>query len=451
MPNPNHRETNQLQLHAPILALLASACSGNVVDLGEVSRNLTASESMCQASGVVESSVLVEDQEQLNQLLGCEQIKGDLQIRPFEGPDFRPLASLRTVDGTLELGRPSGFDVSEDADLELARQKDELDSALLEAGWLDSFEGFEGLTRVGSLLLRGVSAPSLEAFSNLDALTSGVLAIGPCTNLRDLTGLEGVSGLIDLTVSCDSLESLAGLSFPARMRDVDLAGSRLAELGAFDVQALNLLRIENTALENLDALGELTTAVSVSIAFNPALTDTDALNRLSTVSDLLFRRNPLLERLAEFTSLLSLRSLSVSGNDTLTSIGSFPNLFVFPGAIEDWDNLAAQNAVQNRADLIEVSSNPALERLSLPIGWLAAGYVDIFSNATLESIDFAALHSVDRLVVFDNPELQSVDLGNLTTVDNLRVAANAILPLTDFDGLRTFESVLTTGPLELEP
>jgi hypothetical protein len=431
------------------LSLAAGACSGDVVSLGEVSKDLAANPSRCQDSTLVDGSVVIENQARLDQLAGCETIAGNLYVRPFEAPDLRPLASLSEVGGALELGRLSVFDML-DLPLEEQEQIDQVtarEQALLDGGWLGSLEGLESLSRVDSLKLAGVSAPDLEPLSNLSALAGGgTLQIGPCTDLRSLRGLERLAGVVDLILNCDSLETLAGLPSPSRMGDVQLAGVRLADLADFAPESLNELSISGTALENLDALAGLQRASRVAVANNPALVNVDGLDGLGVVGELSITSNPRLARLPEL-SMSELGAIRIVNNDTLTNFPSLPNLGLFSGSTA-WGVLAPDDALRVRPNLIEVLQNPALEHLVIPTGWLAASYVDIAGNERLASIDLSALHAADGLWITANPQLASVALGVLETVDDLRVIDNAVLPLDAFDALQTFQRIVQSGPLD---
>jgi hypothetical protein len=436
---------------AAALAVFSGACSAETIDLGEVSRNLSG-DSRCQQSTLIEGSVVIENQAQLDQLEGCEQIAGNFHIRPFAGADFRPLAALHTVGGALDLGRLTVFDLLS-LPLEVQERIGEImeqEQALLDSGCFSALEGFEGLERVGSLSLNGVGAPNLLAFSSLAALTDGgSLVIGACANLRDLAGLERLSGVVELTQSCNSLESLDGPRFARRMGNAFIFGTSLADLGSFAPESVNELRIEDTALQSLDALSQLARASSIDIFGNRALTNVDALATLNDVGYLRIGFSPLLERLPELTSMVRLETLSIVFNDALENFPSMPNLGIFPGET-DWGNLAPEEALWLRPDIIEVTANAALESIVIPAGWLAASYIEIISNERLTSIDLANIQAVDGLSIAANTALTSVDLGLLETVDDLRVIDNPLLPLEPFDAVQTFRRVLQTGPLELD-
>jgi hypothetical protein len=426
------------------LALLLAACSGETVDLGELSKDLSASASRCRETTLVAGSVVIENQDQLEQLEGCEEIEGNLYVRPFVDPDFRPLAALRRVGGALELGRRTTFDTPE-----LPFDMQELidhEAELLVGGWLASLEGFENLERTGSLSLSGVGAPNLAALSNLTTLSNGgALQIEFCTSLRDLTGLERLTGVVELSLSCNSLESLAGPRFAPRMGRVSIVGPRLVDLGNFAPETVQDLGIQNTGLENLDALSKLTRATSIGLVGNAALANVDALDALEAVNYLSIEENPRLERLPEFASMYELDELRIMDNDSLENLPSLPNLGVSPG---EWDNLNPGDVLALRPDLILVNLNPALESLVIPAGWPAVSYLMIDSNAGLVNVDLSNLHAADGLYISNNPLLETVSLGLLETVDDLRVSDNPLLSLEPFDDLQTFRKIVQPGPLD---
>ena len=449
MPKSHRPEIHSFRL--PLFAIALAACSGESIELGTLSRDLS-SGSACRASDLVDGSVVIENQAQLDQLAGCATIAGDLHVRPFESPDFTPLAALTTVGGAFELGRESIVDGLPDESLvpfEEALRMGEREAALIATGWLESLDGLQNLRRVGSLILRGLSAPSLEALESIGPLgEGGLLEIGPCFGLRDLRGLEGLTGVADLLLTCDSLESLAGLPFSASMRDVSIAGAALADLGAFDVKALSSLSIEHTALENLDALSGLMTASSLSLVNNRALRDASGLDGLVRVDDLSIFINDALTRLPDFASLVELDTLFISGNAALSEFPAFTGLY--PPLEEDFPvrQLSPTDYVAHRPSIVEISGNHALERITMPPSWLAAGHLVIAGNTALRSVELGNLEAIEALSVYTNRALQTVDLGVLDTVDRLWVVDNPQLPLEGFAGLRTFESTLSAGPLE---
>jgi hypothetical protein len=424
-------------------ALLACACSDHVVQLGEISQDVTV-DGHCQVSQT--GAILVENQAQLDQLAGCRQIDGDLFVRPFTGVDFTPLASLRVVQGKLDLGRYSVFDPIPETDSEGIDALYDAQQVIVNSGWMTSLAGLEQLERVGSLSLSGLSAPSLEPLSNLRALTgTGTLEIGPCSSLTDLHGLEGLSGLVDFISSCASLVSLHGLTFPTRIRNLQLMAdqgiplsngehTQLADLTGLDVEEVANLRIESSALTSFAGLEQLRQAKTMFIYSNPLLVDLSALNSLESVDDLTVQEDARLEQLPDFSSLRTLRTLQVGYNDSLASIGSFGGLMedleifgVAHGDTLDPHELSADVVSQHRPDDIEISYNPSLRHLSFPEGWVKAGYVSIAGNEQLESVEFSTLYSIDRLAIVANPLLDQLDLGNLRRADELYLGGTPAL------------------------
>jgi hypothetical protein len=439
MPSRPRAENVSRRRATGALALLASACSGQLIDLGENVSELDAAASRCRVTPRVAGPVIVESQDDLNELVGCEEIEGDLFVRPFEGPDFTPLAALRSVGGTLDIGRLTSAE-QPNGDGEIERRE----IALVDAGWLRSLQGFESLERAGNLSLRGVSAKTLQAFSRLRQLSDGGgLEIGPCAGLRDLTGLEALTGLLHLQIVCNTLESLAGLSFPRSMGDVSLSGSSLVDLGDFDVEYASTLLIQSTALESLDALSGFLGAASISVTDNSRLVDMDGLGGVALVEELFVQRNPRLERLPDFVSVGRSSSLVIQDNAVLSNIPSFPRVLEELEGFSSFLELSPRDLLIFRTAIIEIIQNPGLEEVTMPAGWQAGGFVAIESNPALTRIGFSNMRAIDFLSVQDNAALAGVELGALATVNELRVARNPLLSLSEFDGLETFESVLS--------
>src|SRR5262245_59057885 len=91
-----------IRLVTPVALTLA--CSNGDVNLGGGIVTQSLGSLRCGESTRIEGDVRVENQSQLEQLAGCEEVGGDLLIERFEGADLSPLASLRAVEGGLVLG-----------------------------------------------------------------------------------------------------------------------------------------------------------------------------------------------------------------------------------------------------------------------------------------------------------------------------------------------------------
>src|SRR5688572_671189 len=99
-----HRDVKRCAVASFIPLALALACSDGEVDLGDglISQDVTQS-GRCADSPRLEGEIYVNNQAELDQLSGCERI-GGLRIVPFEGIDLTALASLRRIDGPLDIG-----------------------------------------------------------------------------------------------------------------------------------------------------------------------------------------------------------------------------------------------------------------------------------------------------------------------------------------------------------
>lgn len=446
---PKHRETHvrrhtlasfSLCAVAPLysIALLCAACSGETLDLGNNTGELSAASSACDLPTDFGDNVVVFNQADIDRLAGCETLP-NLFVVPFENPDFTPLASLVRIEGEAELGH---FNLPNDiASDEVEPFTDEL-FRLLASGWLNSLEGFDALEQIGNVRLNGLGVSSLQPLSNLRALTDGgLLEISGCTALRDLEGLENLAGVFDLNVDCETLESLRGLNFPDVMRGVSI-GAPLTDLGAFDVSRLDAFSLGGTALTHLDGLASLGAADSVSLTANFALVNADGLDRLSGTLDLSVVGNLALETLPDFPNVQSLKSLQVLANNALRNLPAFPGILE---ALESDPELPPPPFRFN-ADLIRISANERLEALTLPRALASASVVAIDTNPALKSIAFSDVVRMDELSLTDNPALESVDLGALERVASLSVVNSPLLSPTAFDGVQVAEAPLAGAP-----
>ena len=448
----HHHRLNPYVLGVALSSGSLCACIGDQVDLGESTNPSTPRGSLCATGTTLDGDVTAGSQEELNELAGCEVITGNFYISPFFAPDFTPLNSLEQVNGTLDIGRASVLDRLDVPEDESAAQ-----FALLDSGWINSFEGFERLTSVGNLWLRGILAQSLAPLSNLSTLTDGgTLNIGPCLNLPDLQGLENLTGIVDVSLSCNSLVSLRGLNVPRRMRNFTLVAPALTDLGDFDAEELTSLQIYGTLLENLDELSELTTAGSIDIFENSQLVNADGLSALGAVDELTFASNGVLDHLSDFPVLFSLGGLRITSNYSLASLPSFPAMqvefdsyeqnFSTPDDPDPWEHAGPDDIARFTPDVVDISGNASLEELTLPVGWIGARAMDITGNERLRSITFTTTRSADYIGIGDNPLLESVDLGDLTQASRLIVANNPLLPLERFDAVQSFDRRVTSGP-----
>jgi Leucine-rich repeat (LRR) protein len=346
--------------------------------------------------------------------------------------DVRALAGLRDVSGSLMLlDSPlrglAGLEALEHVYEIVINGTDIVDLsglgrlAVIESGFilrnnraLASLAGLPAGTSLRSLDLSG--NPGL---TRLDIGTASVdaLFISECP-LVDLSGLGavtlgsslGLEGLPNL-VSLDGLGPAPGLTSvilrgcPALVNIAALAG----------LSALDVLRVAECGLANLDALSGLQRLGALDISANPNITQIDALASVAGLQRLSVSQNPSLVALPSFDTVVDLFNLDSCGeqcgfwlglrdNAVLQRGPSFPQLTQFYSlsavANPNLQSLGSFAAARSVSELI-VEGNPALAALGLP-SVEAAGRLIIRGNALPES-ELAALRAVpgvnDRRIV----------------------------------------------------
>jgi len=186
----------------PCLALssLLAACGSERMSLGANETENAAAVSPC-GDGIVNGDIQIARQRDLDALLGCEVIDGDVRILqpPASGEQLNlaPLASLRQVTGTLKLEQ------------------------------LHSLAGLDALAQVGNLELLRLGTEDLTGLSRLERVQwdppilgyAGFITITDCENLPSLAGLERLTAWNGLNFrNAPALETLSGLAGPERSR-----------------------------------------------------------------------------------------------------------------------------------------------------------------------------------------------------------------------------------------
>lgn len=456
---PRALGARSLRSSAPALALLALGCASEGVDLGGgvASQGLQRG-ARCEGSAILEGSVRVASQPELEALEGCEQIRGHLTVQRFAGADLAPLHALRAVEGGLLLG-DSGFSAlseEQQADAELVDRVLAEEEAL-RGTWLASLAGLESLERVGALALRDTAISDVDLLAGLRliggmsereaVLASSALSLVRNTALRDLTGLRQAQGLDRLELFGNGLESLDGL----------LLDAELARVGIFEEPALTDIR----ALEGVTVLGTL-------VIDGTGLADLDALTSLQRVDDeLAIQNNPALLDASGLESLRQARSFNLENNASLRAAPSFQSYFSPPEVILIHDNpeleelsidlpeattngiAVSGGVVPSSIDGVLIRNNAKLRSVEFPpspiepLGLSAIQVLAFEDNPSLTRIDFGELSRVDLLAIDRNPALAEVTLGDLATVDTLRITDNPALDPGLFDPVRTFERELS--------
>jgi hypothetical protein len=387
------------------LAIALSACAGDTLSLGVEEAPQTAPEgSRCAASPTLVGTVVVNGQSDIDALAGCEAIEGNLEIAQFAGADLRPLASLRSVAGDLNIGKtPSVAPFW----------------TVLEGGWLESLEGLEALERVGALALENVNAPNLQPLENLRHVNANVtgswrageLVIERAHRLVDLSGLEKLQGVTSLhVVDNDALESLDGLALPFRVDDINLGHNpRLSNLDALaNVRFVDFLQIHTTGVRDLSALSELGVRETINIAYNPELVTISALP-LWPVRSFGVENNPKLDG----TLVVPDRAgVFVGGNAELDRV-------VFEELTSSGDSWRG-GALENR---ILIGNNHSLSSIDLG-GIERCAELAVEGNGNLTELEAPALVGAVTLSVRFNPRLSTASLAGVQSLER-RISDNA--------------------------
>ncbi len=429
-------------------ALLLAACAGDVVDVGE---NVPyPAGTRCQADATVRGSVIVENQEQLDELAGCEVIEGNLDIVPFRDADLRPLHALLRVDGDVVIGSriadPPPFLPGEMDALNASQEVDLYHRGLQRARglqWLATLDGLERLEVVGSLT---IEAPieSLEAFSGLREIATGRLTLYN-TELSDLIGLEGVRGVTELSIKHDDLgrlHDMTALLLPASMKSLTISAP-VEALDVSDVRSISHLALAGLFLDDLDMFQGLQRAETISIDDCLFLRHLAGLDGVTGITSFSASNNLSLERLTEsLNAVEQLETFSLEDNPRLESLPEFTVLeritafeIKFSSFLE---STPAQDLELPRFPRMNLESAAPvhLERIFVmgtgapsfvvPRAWNSAEWVQIEHNYEMRELDFGGLETVGRLGIVGNPELTRVTLGSLKSVTESS---------TDIDGL----------------
>jgi hypothetical protein len=178
----------------------------------------------------------------------------------------------------------------------------------------------------------------------LKGVYKGTYAIKTTGDLNELSGYMAVTG--DLIIKNTALRNLEGLEC-------------LSEIGG------ELVMENNSLLENIDGLSNLTSVASTEISYNPVLMNLDGFRKLASVEEYLF----------------------ITSNDLLTNV----------------NGLAAITSVDN----LFINNNDTL--------------VDLSGLSSLTSVN-------EQLVIIGNDELNDLNLDGLKTVGGLSLYGNVLLP-----------------------
>jgi hypothetical protein len=420
--------------HRSVTALCAlafvalPACSDGEVDLGGgvLSQDLRQRSSRCTDSPLIEGDVIVTNQRELDALVGCEEVTGNLRVQIFEGADISPLSSLRVVGGALSLGDQPAFDF-EDPEESAAI------AALEETGFLPSLRALAALESASTLQFQHLQITDLTELESLESLENSVFTFG-LLQLQNLRGLENLELDELILINSPSLTSLEGLvladSVETLMIDHAPALTNVDALSNVGI-CQSIFMISGTGIEALPELA-LTGALQISIDNNANLVDISGLapNLLGT-EELYLAANPQLEAVPSFPQLVQLDFLTVLNNGMETLRFDIP-------ALERRSLFVGGRDVALSTLAVEVSSNQNLRSFENVAGFEDVQVFTINENPLLEEVDLGTLERANLLVIDRNPSLTTVAAPSLATVDTLELIDNPNLDASSFDDVLTF-------------
>ncbi|MEY2934370.1 MAG: hypothetical protein RL033_5119, partial [Pseudomonadota bacterium] len=398
-----------------VLVFPLYACGNETVDLGggRISQQLQRG-ARCADSPIVAGSVRVTSQADLAQLEGCEEIDGDLIVDVFAGADLSPLASLRVVDGLLQLGAfpalpEEGVDTS-DFDVLQAEI-----NQIFADGYLPSLAGLESLERVASLDL-SLAAEDLSPLHALRELRgqerlqpAGLITIHG-SQIRTLRGLENIESIRHLSlITNPELESLGGIALDSNAGNIELLDSpkltSLAELA--HVQTASSLNLTNVGITDLDDLTDLSFAeFGISLMSNRQLRNIDRLADIGTefayIND-----NAVLQSIPALNNMQFLEAFTAVGNPALQTIElALPEHASGPNSV-------AGRLLTDPVDVIDIGDNAQLTTVSISAGLAETRFLALYENPSLTSVTLGTLTQLESLELTANPSLATLDLGPL--------------------------------------
>lgn len=399
---------------------------------------------------VIDNSVSVQEQADLDALAGVRHISGSLSIYSNDVSDLSPLASLQSVEG-LRIQSTSLTDLSGLDSLQTVGYS-------LEISYNEQLVSLAGLERLQGVqwfyLARNGPITDLEPLAGIIGLQG--IRIDTQPGLQDLRGLSGTSGLqtIEIANSGDvvslgietplpALEFLNLSNLPA-LTSLGLAqqlpqfrSCRLRDLPALAAASLdwrNLTELELTGslpVQDLAWIGEVPTLRHLAISNVSSLRSLAGLAETLELSDILLDRLPALTSLAGLVILDDRPGLAIRYCTDLTDLSMASSQLEFLQidgcGIADLASLEPQLSCQ-RLELRNCSQLVSLEGLG-QLGALRD--LDIDSCNQLASLgETEELLSLEQIDIADNDAL--TDLAGIAACPSLNT-----LHLTGCSALQT--------------
>lgn len=407
-------------------------CARDEVSLGSGQEVEGVAPSDLCGDGIVEGTVVLTSQADVERLRGCTEITGDMQLGGFPDMDLTPLSALRIVRGDLLVG--SGGSLGE------------------QVTTVSSLAGLEGLEQVNGLTLTNLTVPDLSGLAGLRRVSfdplglraaGGNVYISTCNELRDLSGLDSLVDFDALELYNNAqLESLEGLRVPPALSTVSIgANPSLRTLSALrPLRDVGELQLQETGIENLDGL-RLRSVESLTLVSNPSLTEVSSLKSLSSLRSFYVQGNPRLLELPSLASIGDIEIVSVVDNAELVSVPvSLGNTAT---GIHVPAEGFSEGVVYFGFDFIEVANNPKLARLSINGSFPQGRVVAIHGNAGLTEIDLGVLNELQGLHIVDNASLATVRLAQPARAVELQIRNNPLLSTAPFAGVQSLSSTIS--------
>ncbi len=196
------------------------------------------------------------------------------------------------------------------------------------------------LSELTSVSLRsmGLDSLDLEAFTDMDWLTSldltanHIATLGPLSQLKqvqtlmlsqnnilDITPLSGLTKLTTLGIGQNGIDDTAAFADLTQVQSLDLSGNRVRSLsGLTNMTALKTLNLEGNALVSLQALANAKSLTTLTLSHNKELVTLSDLSGLTNLESL-YADNCQIEDITPLAPLKALRIVSLNEND-LTSV-----------------------------------------------------------------------------------------------------------------------------------
>ncbi len=379
------------------------------------------SDSRCGPSSTFVGSVLVDEESDLEVLVGCGTVEGDLTIQLF-GDDLGALRELRTVTGTLQLSQSGNL------------------------------EGLENLGHVGNLVLEQLDVPTLRSLGNLQTIgvaprDGGELRIDGLVRQRDLEGLGSLQQVREIfIVRAGALESLDGLAVPGQVDSIMVLDSpAVTDISALTpLTSVEDLTLQGLGISNLTGLHNLAEARTIALLDLPALSHIRALQHVERLRSLELRAVAL-AGLAGLEELRSVTDLVVQSNPDLRDMNALSSLERLSQMIvTDNPFLQALPGIEAVDELqrVNIERNPLLAFGPYFPGVTDIAVLTFIDNPSLLYIEgFSSLQRARSIEIRQNSSLDTVNLQSLTSASALTVTCNPALPESSLEPLRAVSGV----------